>query len=154
MNFPKKNTVTVDIGVQTDNVMVGTNVHKTIHDGLGTGVTEEDELMNLPASALASVLKWSKDIAADIHLFSGISLPISCEIYSINVSPPTSYGDRNWSAVRGHSLRRADILPPESSGAQSACIVITGTGGDYQVATSMISPGPCKVHECVAWTDM
>lgn len=81
--------------------MVGTNGHKTIHDGLGTGVTEEDELTNLPASALASVLKWSKDIAADIHLFSGISLSISCEIYSMTVSSSTSHGDCNWLAVRG-----------------------------------------------------
>ncbi|KAF8272384.1 histidine kinase [Lactarius quietus] len=115
LDFPKKNTVTIDVGVQTDNVMVGFNGYKTIHDDLGTNVTEEDAVTNLPASALASVLKWSKDIAADIHL---------------------------W-----FSLRRADILPPESSGAQSACIVITGTGGEYQVATSMISPSPCKVHE-------
>ena len=73
--FPKKNTVTIDVGVQTDGVMVGINGYKSIHDGLGADVTEEDAVTNLPASALASVLKWSKDIAADIHLFSGISPP-------------------------------------------------------------------------------
>jgi hypothetical protein len=134
--------------------MVGINGHKTIHDGLGTGVTEEDAVTDLPASALASVLKWSKDIAADIHLFSGSSLPNSYGLYSLAVSSPTSYGDCNWSAVRGYSLRRADILLPESSGAQSACIVITGTGGEYQVATSMTSPSPCKVHECVTWANI
>ncbi|KAN0138534.1 hypothetical protein V8E53_003522 [Lactarius tabidus] len=115
LNFPKKNTVTIDNGVQTDNVMVGINGHKTIHDGLGTGVAEEDAVTNLTASALASVLKWSKDIAADIHLSS--------------------------------ALQRLTEIATETSGAQSACIVITGTGGEYQVATSMTSPSPCKVHE-------
>ena len=134
--------------------MIGINGHKTIHDDLGTDITEEDAVTSLPASALASVLKWSKDIAADIHLFSGISPSISCGKYSSVVSSPTSYGDCNWSAVRVFLLRRADRLPPESSGAQSACIVITGTGGEYQVATSMTSPGPCKVHECVAWANI
>ena len=74
LNFPKKSTVTIDVGVQTDSVMVGINGHKIIHDDLGTDITEEDAVTNLPASALASVLKWSKDIAADIHLFSGISV--------------------------------------------------------------------------------
>jgi hypothetical protein len=67
----------MNVGVQTDGVMVGINGYKSIHDGLGTDVTEEDAVTNLPASALASVLKWSKDIAADIHLFSGISPPVN-----------------------------------------------------------------------------
>ena len=58
--------------------MVGINGHKTIHDDLGTDITEEDSLTSLPVSALASVLKWSKDIAADIHLFSGISV-VHCQ---------------------------------------------------------------------------
>lgn len=132
--------------------MIGINGPQTIHDDLGTSVAEEDAVTNLSASALASVLKWSKDIAADIHLFSGIVASNQWRnILILVVSSSTFYGDCNWSAVRGFSLRRADILPPESSGAQSACIVITGTGGEYQVATSMTSPGPCKVHECVAW---
>jgi hypothetical protein len=72
LNFPKRNTVTVDVGVQTDNIMVGINGHKTMHDGAGTDITEEEAMTSLPASALASVLKWSKDIATDIHLFSGM----------------------------------------------------------------------------------
>lgn len=115
LNFPKKNTVAIDVGVQTDGVMVGINGHKTIHDDLRTDITEEGAVTSLPASALASVLKWSKDIAADIHLFS--------------------------------ALQRLTEIAFESSGAQSACIVITGTGGEYQVATSMTSPDPCQVHE-------
>ena len=101
LNSPKKSNVTIGVGVQTDTVMVGINGHRTIHDDLGSDITEEDAVTNLPASALASVLKWSKDIAADIHLFSGISPLISCGIYSSVVSSPTSYGDCNWSAVRG-----------------------------------------------------
>ena len=71
LNFNKRNTVTVDVGVQTHGVMVGINGHKTMHEDVGTDITEEEAVTSLPASALASVLKWSKDIAADIHLFSG-----------------------------------------------------------------------------------
>ncbi len=37
----------------------------------------------------------------------------------------------------------------ETSGAQCACIAITGTGGEYTLATSMSGEVPCKVHECV-----
>lgn len=51
--------------------MVGINGHKTMHEDPGGDITEEEAVTSLPASALASVLKWSKDIAADIHLFSG-----------------------------------------------------------------------------------
>ena len=61
----------MDVGVQTDSVMVGINGHKTMPDDAGSDITEEEAVTSLPASALASVLKWSKDIAADIHLFSG-----------------------------------------------------------------------------------
>jgi hypothetical protein len=71
LSFPKRNIVTVDVGVQTDSVMVGINGHKTLHDDTGSDIAEEEAVTSLPASALASVLKWSKDIAADIHLFSG-----------------------------------------------------------------------------------
>jgi hypothetical protein len=63
--------VTMDVGVQTDSVMIGINGHKTLHEEAGGDITEEEAVTSLPASALASVLKWSKDIAADIHLFSG-----------------------------------------------------------------------------------
>jgi len=61
----------MDVGVQTDSVMVGINGHKTMSEDAGSDITEEEAVTSLPASALASVLKWSKDIAADIHLFSG-----------------------------------------------------------------------------------
>jgi hypothetical protein len=71
LNFNKRNTVTVDVGVQTHSVMVGINGHKTMHDDAGGDIADEEAATSLPASALASVLKWSKDIAADIHLFSG-----------------------------------------------------------------------------------
>ncbi|KAI9509850.1 hypothetical protein F5148DRAFT_1275037 [Russula earlei] len=91
----------------TDSIMVGINGHKTMHES-GTDITEEEAVTSLPASALASVLKWSKDIAADIHLFS--------------------------------ALQRLTEIATETSGAQSACIAITGIG-------NMISPGPCKVHD-------
>jgi len=71
LNFTKKNTVTMDVGVQTDSIMVGINGHKSLHEDVGTNITEEEAVTSLPASALASVLKWSKDIATDIHLYSG-----------------------------------------------------------------------------------
>jgi hypothetical protein len=74
LNFNKRNTVTVDVGVQTHGVMVGINGHKTMHEDAGTDITEEEAVTSLPASALASVLKWSKDIAADIHLVSGMHI--------------------------------------------------------------------------------
>ncbi|KAH9964567.1 hypothetical protein BC827DRAFT_1265837 [Russula dissimulans] len=115
LDFPKKNTITMDVGVQTDGIMIGINGQKTINEDAGTDITEEEAMTSLPASALASVLKWSKDIAADIHLFS--------------------------------ALQRLTEIATETSGAQSSCIVITGTGGEYIVATSMTLPGPCKVHE-------
>ncbi|KAI0294831.1 histidine kinase [Russula brevipes] len=115
LNFTKKNTITMDVGVQTDSIMVGINGHKTMHEDAGADHAEEEAVTSLPASALASVLKWSKDIAADIHLFS--------------------------------ALQRLTEIAVETSGAQSACIAITGTGGEYIVATSMTSPGLCKVHE-------
>ncbi|KAI0005369.1 hypothetical protein BJV74DRAFT_875326 [Russula compacta] len=101
-------------------VMVGINGHKTMHEDPGADITEEEAVTSLPASALASVLKWSKDIAADIHLFS--------------------------------ALQRLTEIAFETSGAQSACIAITGTGGEYRVATSMTLPGPCK--ERVAYDDI
>jgi len=71
LNFTKKNAITMDVGVQTDSIMVGINGHKTMHEDAGVDHAEEEAVTSLPASALASVLKWSKDIAADIHLFSG-----------------------------------------------------------------------------------
>ncbi|KAI0286668.1 histidine kinase [Russula aff. rugulosa BPL654] len=101
--FNKRNTVTMDIGVQTDSVMVGINGHKTMHEDAGSDITEEEAVTSLPASALASVLKWT--------------------------------------------LQRLTEIATETSGAQCACIAITGTGGEYRVATSMISPDPCKIHE-------
>lgn len=72
LNFSKKNTVTMDVGCQTDSVMVGINGQKTMHEDTGADTAEEDAATSLPASALASILKWSKDIAADIHLYSGM----------------------------------------------------------------------------------
>jgi hypothetical protein len=71
LNFSKKNTITMDIGVQTDSIMVGINGQKTMHEDTGADIAEEEAVTSLPASALASILKWSKDIAGDIHLYSG-----------------------------------------------------------------------------------
>ena len=61
----------MDVGVQTDGVMIGINGNKTMNEDVGSDLAEEEAATSLPASALASVLKWSKDIAADIHLFTG-----------------------------------------------------------------------------------
>jgi hypothetical protein len=84
----------MDTGVQTDSIMVGINGHKTMHEDAGTDITEEEAVTSLPASALASILKWSNDIATDIHLYSGASA--HCNFYHhsslilrINISPPT-----------------------------------------------------------------
>ncbi|KAI0028278.1 histidine kinase [Vararia minispora EC-137] len=45
------------------------------------------------------------------------------------------------------TLQRLTEIAVEASGAQSASVVITGGGGEYSVATSMIPPGHCKVFE-------
>jgi hypothetical protein len=76
----------MDVGIQTDSVMVGINGHKTMQDDAGADITEEEAVTSLPASALASVLKWSKDIATDIHLFSGMRVlrDIHPRVYETN----------------------------------------------------------------------
>ena len=82
----------MDAGVQTDCIMAGINGHKTMHEDGGADITEEEAVTSLPASALASVLKWSNDIATDIHLYSGacaLYLPPFSPDFADKYSPPT-----------------------------------------------------------------
>ncbi|TFY83386.1 hypothetical protein EWM64_g624 [Hericium alpestre] len=118
----KRHIFSTDVGVQTENsVMMGISVHPAqpmayyASEEEKPDESEEDEMTSLPASDLASVLKWSKEIATDIHLYS--------------------------------ALQRLTEIATETSGAQSACIVISGEAGEYSVATSMVPPAICKVHE-------
>jgi hypothetical protein len=39
------------------------------------------------------------------------------------------------------------LLRAETSGSQSTCVVIAREAGDYTVATSMVPPDLCQVHE-------
>jgi hypothetical protein len=45
------------------------------------------------------------------------------------------------------ALQRLTEIATETSGSQNTCIVIAGGAGDYTVATSMMPPEPCQVHE-------
>ncbi|KAI0047651.1 histidine kinase [Auriscalpium vulgare] len=110
----KKNGFTNDVGVQTESVAVGGTGPSAVYEEM-KDVNDEDEVTTLPASDLASVLKWSKEIATDIHLSS--------------------------------ALQRLTEIATETSGAQNVCVVVTGSGGEYSIATSMVPPGPCKVYE-------
>ncbi|GBE78499.1 histidine kinase [Sparassis crispa] len=45
------------------------------------------------------------------------------------------------------ALQRLTEIATESSGSQSTCVVIAREAGDYTVATSLVPPEPCQVHE-------
>lgn len=45
------------------------------------------------------------------------------------------------------ALQRLTEIAAETSGSQKTCVVIAREAGDYTVATSMIPPEPCQVHE-------
>ncbi|KZT06226.1 histidine kinase [Laetiporus sulphureus 93-53] len=45
------------------------------------------------------------------------------------------------------ALQRLTEIATETSGSQYTCVVIAREAGDYTVATSMIPPEPCQVHE-------
>ncbi|KAI0063199.1 STKc type histidine kinase [Artomyces pyxidatus] len=122
MDSVKRHVFTMDVGVQTESVMIGVNAQKAMYDDTKPDGNDEDEMTTLPASDLASVLKWSKEIATDIHLSSG-----KCFLAT--------------------SLQRLTEIAAETSGAQNACVVITGSGGEYSIATSIVPPGLCKVYE-------
>ncbi|KZT67653.1 histidine kinase [Daedalea quercina L-15889] len=45
------------------------------------------------------------------------------------------------------ALQRLTEIATENSGSQYTCVVIAREAGDYTVATSMMPPEPCQVHE-------
>ncbi|KIY45235.1 dual-domain HisK/Mak2 protein kinase [Fistulina hepatica ATCC 64428] len=45
------------------------------------------------------------------------------------------------------ALQRLTEIATETSGSQNTCVVIAREAGDYTVATSMIPPNSCQVHE-------
>lgn len=93
-------------------------------------------MSSLTAADLASILKWSKEISSDINL--PLALQRLTEIAT---------GRQTISfMILYHS-----ILPIETSGSQTTCVVIAREAGDYTLATSMHPPGPCQVHEFVAF---
>lgn len=68
----KRNTFTSSVGVQTEMAMITVPASEQSTQYAGSLLMpEEDDLGMLPASDLSNVLKWSKDIASEIHLSSG-----------------------------------------------------------------------------------
>lgn len=94
--------------------------------------SDEDQISNLNAADLGSILKWSKEISSDINL--------SLALQKLTEIATGTYHFKH--VVRTNSHR--DL---ESSGSQITCVVIARDVGDYTVATSMIPPEPCQVHE-------
>lgn len=135
----KRHIFSADVGVQTDTVRISTSPPPITDEDLfqqstKTSPTDEDMINQLTAADLASILKWSMEISRDINL--SVALQRLTEIVT---------GKRNNYSIPSHVL----IMLLENSGSQGTCVVIAREGGDYTVATSMIPPEPCQVHECV-----
>ncbi|GJE87861.1 histidine kinase [Phanerochaete sordida] len=118
----KRHIFSADAAVQTDNVMISASP---------PSVTDsEDELF--PATAKTSPTDEdviNKLTAADLASILKWSREISRDI---NLSL---------------ALQRLTEIVTENSGSQSTCVVIAREAGDYTVATSMIPPESCQVHE-------
>ena len=68
----KRHIFTADVGVQTESSTTSSHIGSQIaYEDAPLEESEEDEARSLPASDLAAVLKWSKDISRNIHLFAG-----------------------------------------------------------------------------------
>ncbi|KAI0793300.1 histidine kinase [Abortiporus biennis] len=113
----KRHIFSSDVAVQTDSVIVSTN-------------TQSDDIFDRrgprPASDEDSITNLT---AADLASILKWSKEISSDI---NLSL---------------ALQRLTEIATESSGSQSTCVVVAREVGDYTVATSMVPPEPCQVHE-------
>lgn len=133
----KRHIFSSDAGVQTDTVMISASPPPGDNDDLFPQVvksspTDEDVINKLTAADLASILKWSREISRDINL--SVALQRLTEIVT---------GECGFSSARAAEIHRS----LENSGSQVTCVVIAREAGDYTVATSMIPPEACQVHE-------
>ncbi|EPQ61132.1 hypothetical protein GLOTRDRAFT_113578 [Gloeophyllum trabeum ATCC 11539] len=113
----KRNVFSSDVAVQTDNVMIGYR-HQT--SASIYEATKQDSLDEDDVATLSA-----SDLASILKWSKEISSDINL----------TS------------ALQRLTEIATESSGAQTACVVIAREAGDYTVATSMVPPGRCQVYE-------
>ncbi|KAI0809255.1 histidine kinase [Irpex lacteus] len=116
----KRHIFSQDVAVQTDAVHVSSN---------STGTSEEDSYMQGNPSAstdedLVTQLT-SSDLASILRWSKEISRDINLSL----------------------ALQTLTEIVTENSGSQSTCVVIAREAGDYTVATSMVPPEPCQVHE-------
>lgn len=72
----KRDIFSASVGVQTDAALVTVATESATHYTGSLLAPEEEDRALLPAGDLSNVLKWSKDIASDIHLSSGNNLPL------------------------------------------------------------------------------
>jgi GAF domain-containing protein len=124
---------TSDVGVQTDaNPLSSGAQMRVTYEDTKMEENEDEEAKSLPATELASVLKWSKEISRHMQLLPGRYF----WFYS-----------RWCSHLAWKALQRLTEIAAETSGAQIASVVINGGGGEYSIATSMAPPAHCKTFE-------
>ncbi|KAH8120504.1 dual-domain HisK/Mak2 protein kinase [Phellopilus nigrolimitatus] len=113
----KKNIFSSDVAVQTENIIRGITSQPAL----------VDYSIDLDGNGLGEdgAQLTSSDLSAILRWSNEIS------------------SDINLSSA----LRRLTEIGAESSGAQCACVVMARETGDYTVATSIIPPAPCLVHE-------
>ncbi|KAH9945631.1 histidine kinase [Amylocystis lapponica] len=128
----KRHVFSADVAVQTDSVVIAASPSNS-YERMKTDSNEEDEILSLSAPELASILKWSKEISGDINL-------------SMALQRLTEIATGSSMATGLHKVG-VDFSSTETSGSQSTCVVIAREAGDYTVATSMIPPEACQVHE-------
>lgn len=133
----KRHTFSASAGVQTDPVVISSSTPLSSEVDLfpqtaKTSPTDEDIINKLTADDLASILKWSREISKDINL--SVALQRLTEIVT---------GEHMSANTRSRALTKA----AENSGSQATCVVIAREVGDYTVATSMVPPEVCQVHE-------
>lgn len=122
------------MGIQTDTSASGVQADAGLsYEDVEPVRSEEDEVRALSAPQLAAVLRWSKEISRHIQLFSGMTYsgPLPRDVVLTILA----------------ALQRLTEIAVEASGAQSACLVIIGGGGEYAIATSMEPPGHCQIFE-------
>jgi hypothetical protein len=68
----KRSLFTADIGTQTE-VPVG-DIAGLSQEQTSRTIPRDSKKLDLDASDLGSILKWSTDVASDINLFFGVSL--------------------------------------------------------------------------------
>ncbi|PSS37163.1 hypothetical protein PHLCEN_2v1036 [Hermanssonia centrifuga] len=114
----KRHIFSSDVAVQTDSVLIS-----------ATPPPDEDIYPQSKSSSTTEEDVINKLTAGDLASILRWSKDISRDI---NLSL---------------ALQRLTEIATENSGSQSTCVVIAREAGDYTVATSMLPPEPCQVHE-------